>query len=195
MTGLFPPWRTNPARCSAISFKNQDTFNFAFDVVDELGRTKPDKLALLHLDRDKNERRFTFRDVSRLSAQAANYFTSLGIRRGDRVLLALKRHYQFWFALLGLHKLGAIAIPATAMLKAHDLSYRFTAAGVSAVLCTADGDTAEQVDLAAAECPCLKTKILVGGSREGWHDYNAESKLFTRKYDRPEGSDCPCGED
>ncbi len=179
----------------AISFKNQDTFNFAFDVVDELGRTKPDKLALLHLDRDKNERRFTFRDVSRLSAQAANYFTSLGIRRGDRVLLALKRHYQFWFALLGLHKLGAIAIPATAMLKAHDLSYRFTAAGVSAVLCTADGDTAEQVDLAAAECPCLKTKILVGGSREGWHDYNAESKLFTRKYDRPEGSDCPCGED
>lgn len=174
-----------------LSFTGDDTFNFAFDVVDELARTKPEKLAMVHLDRNHNERRFTFRDISRASAQAANYFKSLGISRGDRVMLVLKRHYQFWFAILGLHRLGAIAIPATNMLMEHDFTYRFQAAGVSAVVCTADGDTAHQIELALPQCPEMKTKILVGGSRPGWHDYDTESVLFTRKYDRP--NDCPCG--
>ncbi len=176
-----------------LSFTGDDTFNFAFDVVDELARTKPEKLAMVHLDRNHNERRFTFRDISRASAQAANYFKSLGISRGDRVMLVLKRHYQFWFAILGLHRLGAIAIPATNMLMEHDFTYRFQAAGVSAVVCTADGDTAHQIELALPQCPEMKTKILVGGSRPGWHDYDAESVLFTRKYDRPD--DCPCGDE
>ena len=97
---------------------------------------------MLHVALDGTERRFTFKDMKDASSQAANYFTSLGIRRGDRVMLVLKRHYQFWFAILGLHKIGAIAIPATNQLVEHDFSYRFQAAGVSAVLCTADGDTA-----------------------------------------------------
>ena len=95
-----------------IDFKNEESFNFAFDVVDALGRRKPDKLAMLHVSEDGTERRFTFRDMKKESARAANYFKSLGIKRGDRVMLILKRHYQFWFAILGLHKLGAIAIPA-----------------------------------------------------------------------------------
>lgn len=176
-----------------LSFTGDDKFNFAFDVVDELARTKPEKLAMVHLDRNRNERRFTFRDISRASAQAANYFKSLGISRGDRVMLVLKRHYQFWFAILGLHRLGAIAIPATNMLMEHDFTYRFQAAGVSAVVCTADGDTAHQIELALPQCLEMKTKILVGGSRPGWHDYDAESVLFTRKYDRPD--DCPCGDE
>lgn len=80
-------------------------------------------------------------------------------------MLVLKRHYQFWFAILGLHKLGAVAIPATNQLQAHDFSYRFNAAGISAIVCTADGDAARQVELAEAESPTLTTKILVGGSR------------------------------
>ena len=96
-----------------IAFKNESEFNFAFDVVDALGREKPDKLAMLHISQDGTERRFSFKDIKDGSSQAANYFTSLGIRRGDRVMLVLKRHYQFWFAILGLHKIGAIAIPAT----------------------------------------------------------------------------------
>ncbi len=178
-----------------IHFKNEKEFNFSFDVVDAIAATKPDKLAMVHLDRNHRERRFTFRDISRASAQAANYFKSLGIMRGDRVMLVLKRHYQFWFAILGLHRLGAIAIPATNMLMEHDFTYRFKAAGVSAVICTADGDTARQIELALPSSPSVVTKILVGGKRDGWHDYDAESVLFTRKYERPQGDECPKGDD
>ncbi len=176
-----------------IAFENTDRFNFGFDIVDGIAEKYPDKLALLHLDREKVERRFTFRDMKHYSNQAANYFTSLGIKRGDRVMLVLKRHYQFWFAMVALHKLGAVAIPATNQLKEHDFEYRFTAAGVSAIVCTADGDTADLAAAAAAKCPQPITKIMVGGRREGWHDFNEEFKLFSRKFLRPE--DASAGED
>ena len=176
-----------------ISFHDEDKFNFAFDVVDALAKREPDKLAMLHIDRDMTERRFTFNDMKRASAQAANYFKSLGIKKGDRVMLVLKRHYQFWFAILGLHKLGAIAIPATNQLVKHDLEYRFNAAEVSAIVCTADGDVANQVDLAAPTSPTLKTKILVGGAREGWHNFDEEFPLYSAHFYRTE--DTPAGDD
>ena len=176
-----------------ITFKNAERFNFAFDIVDALAQRDPDKLAMLHISRDKTERRFTFQDIKRASAQCANYFKSLGIKKGDRVMLVLKRHYQFWFAMIGLNKLGAIAIPATNQLQQHDYEYRFQSAGVSAILCTADGDCAHQADLAAASCPELKIKILVGGSREGWRDFDEEYTLFSSHFTRTE--DSPCGDD
>ncbi len=176
-----------------ISFKNEEKFNFAFDVVDVLGREKPEKLAMLHLDNDMNERRFTFQDMKKESARAANYFKSLGIKRGDRVMLVLKRHYQFWFAILGLHKLGAVVIPATNQLQVKDFAYRFDAANISAILCTADGDTAAAVDEAAAKCPQLKHKILVGGQKEGWRDFNEEYPIYSSHFERKE--DAPCGSD
>ena len=178
-----------------ISFKNEDKFNFAFDIVDKLAEESPDKLAMLHLDKDKNEKRFTFKDIKQASAQTANYFKSLGIKKGDRVMLVLKRHYQFWFSILALHKLGAIAIPATNLLQEHDFDYRFNAAGVSAIVCTADGDTSHQVDLAQKNSPTLKTKIMVGGCRDDWHDFNEEYKLFSRKFTRPTGEEEACGDD
>ena len=176
-----------------ISFSDEDTYNFAFDTVDAIARREPDKLAMVHVANDMTERRFTFKDMKDASSQSANYFKSLGIKRGDRVMLVLKRHYQFWFAILGLHKLGAIAIPATNQLMEHDFVYRFQAADVSAVLCTADGNTAEQIELAEKSAGMNLTKILVGGSREGWHDYNEEYSLFSRRYQRAE--DAPCGSD
>ncbi len=177
----------------SLTFPNADRFNFAFDCVDAIAAKYPDKLAMLHLDHNKTERRFTFEDMSRASGRAANYFKALGIKRGDRVMLVLKRHYQFWFAILGLHKLGAVAIPATNQLQAHDFSYRFNAAGISAIVCTSDGDAAHQVELAEAESPTLTTKILVGGSREGWHDFDQEYTMYRSKFDR--APDAPCGED
>ena len=176
-----------------IDFKNEENFNFAFDVVDALGENKPEKLAMLHLAEDGTERRFTFRDVQKESARAANYFKSLGIRRGDRVMLVLKRHYQFWFAILGLHKLGAVAIPATNQLLEKDFTYRFAAGNVRAILCTADGDVADAVDAASASSPNLEYKILVGGSREGWHNFNEECAMYSSRYPRTE--DAPCGSD
>ncbi len=177
----------------SIQYMDEDTYNFAFDTVDAIARREPDKLAMLHIAKDMTERRFTFKDIKDASSQSANYFKSLGIKRGDRVMLVLKRHYQFWFAILGLHKLGAIAIPDTNQLVEHDFTYRFGAAGVSAVLCTADGDTAHQVELAEQVSGCALTKIIVGGSREGWHNYDEEYPLFSRRYTRTE--DAPCGSD
>ncbi len=176
-----------------VTFSDEDTYNFAFDTVDAIARREPDKLAMVHVANDMTERRFTFKDMKDASSQSANYFKSLGIKRGDRVMLVLKRHYQFWFAILGLHKLGAIAIPATNQLMEHDFVYRFQAADVSAVLCTADGNTAEQVELAEKSAGISLTKVLVGGSREGWHDYNEEFGLFSRRYVRED--DAPCGSD
>ena len=176
-----------------IEFKNEDKFNFAFDIVDEIAKKSPEKLAMLHIDKNKVERRFTFNDMKRASNQCANYFKSLGIKKGDRVMLVLKRHYQFWYAILALHKLGAVAIPATNLLQEHDFDYRFNAAEVSAIVCTADGDVAHQVDLAAPASPTLKTKILVGGEREGWHNFDEEFPLFSAHFYRTE--DTACGND
>ena len=176
-----------------IEFKNEDKFNFAFDIVDEIAKKDPEKLAMLHIDKNKVERRFTFNDMKRASNQCANYFKSLGIKKGDRVMLVLKRHYQFWYAILALHKLGAVAIPATNLLQEHDFDYRFNAAEVSAIVCTTDGDVAHQVDLAEPASPTLKTKILVGGEREGWHNFDEEFPLFSAHFYRTE--DTACGDD
>jgi len=177
----------------SIRFIGEERFNFAFDIVDGLAESKPDKLAMLHIANDGTERRFTFADMKRASNQCANYFKSLGIKKGDRVLLVLKRHYQFWFSLLGLHKIGAIGIPATYLLQEHDYAYRFEKAGVSALICTADGDAAEIADLASANYAGLRNKILVGGKREGWHDFDEEYPLFSGRFLR--GDDAPCGSD
>ena len=180
-------------RLTSISFKDPENFNFAFDVVDALGESKPEKLAMLHISEDFTERRFTFQDIKKESARAANYFKSLGIRKGDRVMLILKRHYQFWFAMLGLNKLGAIAIPASNQMLEKDLVYRFAAGNVKAILCTADGDVADNVDAAARKSPMLELKILVNGTREGWHSFDEEYAIFSSHFDRKE--DSPKGSD
>ena len=177
----------------AISFKNEDKFNFAFDVIDRLGKEQPNKLAMLHISKGKSERRFTFADLKRASSQTANYFKSLGIKRGDKVMLVLKRHYQFWFAIIALHKLGAVAVPATNQLKEHDITYRINKVGIKAVVCTSDDGVPEQMELAEPNCPSLRIKIIVGGKREGWHDFDEEYSLYTGKFDRTE--DAPCGGD
>ena len=175
------------------TFSGAEEYNFAFDTVDAIARRSPDKLAMIHIADDMTEQKFTFKNIKDASSQSANYFKSLGIKRGDRVMLVLKRHYQFWFAILGLHKLGAIAIPATNQLVEKDFYYRFKAAEVNAILCTAGGDTANQVELAEASAGMKLTKIMVGGNREGWHDYDQEYSLFSRRYERT--SDAPCGSD
>ncbi len=178
---------------TSITFKNTENFNFAFDIIDAVSERTPDKLAMLHISRDKTERRFTFKDIKKASCQCANYFKSLGIKKGDRVMLVLKRHYQYWPAMLGLNRLGAIGIPAPNQLVAHDFEYRFKAAGVSAIICTADGDTANQVDIAARAFPELKNKLIVNGKRDGWRTFDEEYTLYSTHYNRTE--DAPGGDD
>ena len=174
----------------SMKFKNEDSFNFAYDVVDAIAGKTPNKLAMLHVSKDKTERRFTFRDMKHASARTANYLKSLGIKKGDTVMVVLKRHYQFWFTILALHKLGAIAIPATHQLLEHDFEYRFKAAHVKAIVCTADDNTPDHVDAAAASYGDLKVKILVGGNREGWHNFDEEYAMFRGYFPRTEETAC-----
>ena len=176
-----------------IEFQNTERFNFGFDIVDKIADKYPEKLAMLYVDKEHSEKRFTFKDIKRASNQCANYFTSLGIKKGDKVMLVLKRHYQFWFSMVALHKIGAVAIPATNQLKEHDFEYRYKAAGVKAIICTSDGDTAEIAENAAKNCPDVKTKIIVGTPKEGWHDFNDEYTRFSGKFLRSE--DTPAGDE
>lgn len=176
-----------------ISFKNDDNFNFAYDVVDVMAKKCPDKLAMLHISKDGRERRFSFRDMAKYSNMAANYFSYLGIRKGDKVMLVLKRHFQFWFSLLALHKIGAVAIPATNLLTKKDFEYRFKAGEVDAIICTADGEVSREVDKAAHTNSRLKTKIMVGGARESWHCFNKDIRYFSANFSRAE--DAPGGDD
>ncbi len=178
---------------TSIKFKNIEKFNFAFDLVDALAEKEPEKLAMLHISKDGTERRLTFTDIKKASNRCANYFKSLGIKKGDRVMLVLKRHYQFWYCMMALNKLGAIVIPATNQLQEHDFEYRFKSAGVTAIVCTADGDTALQVDKASEKCPTLKHKMIVNGKRDGWRDFDEEYPLYSTHFDRTE--DSPCGDD
>ena len=177
----------------SIGFHNEDKFNFAFDVVDELAKKKPNKLAMIHLDKNKKERRFTFDEIRKASNRTANYFKSMGIQRGDCVMLVLKRHYQFWFDILALHKIGAIAVPAPNQLLTKDFEYRFQSAGIKAIVCTADGQTAECIDEAQLTSPSLELKVMVGGNRPGWRNFDEEYLMYSGKFDRSE--DCPCGDD
>ncbi|MBR5253322.1 MAG: AMP-binding protein [Clostridia bacterium] len=167
-----------------ISFKNEDSYNFAYDTIDAIAAKDPDKVALLHLDINKNVRKFTFDDISKLSNRAANYFESLGIGHGDSVMIVLKRHWQFWIAILGLHKLGAVAIPATHMLVEHDFDYRYKAANVKAIVCTADGDTAIHAENAEKNVPQDIIKIMANGSRDGWHTFDEEYMSFPDTLER-----------
>ena len=116
----------------SISFKNTEHFNFAYDVVDKLAEKDPEKTAMVHIAKNKRKRELTFGDMSSYSSKIAAYFQSLGIRKGDKVMLVLKRHYHFWFAILALHKIGAVVIPTTNLLKQRDYEYRFKAVDVKA---------------------------------------------------------------
>ena len=177
---------------NSIKFHDVDRYNFAYDCVDALAARCPNKLAMLHLDKNKFERRFTFEDMRRESNRTANYFSALGIKRGDRVLLVLKRHYQFWLSLLALHKLGAVGIPATNQLQKKDYVYRFNAAGVSAVLATVDDGVPNHIEEALPESPTVVTKVLVGGSREGWHAFDEELPRYSSHLERVDvGGDDP----
>ena len=176
-----------------IEFTNEDKYNFAFDTVDAIADAYPEKLAMVHVDNALVERRYTFKDLKHISSRVANYFTSLGIKRGDRVMLVLKRHPSFWFSILALHKIGAVAIPATNQLVQHDFEYRYNLAGVSAIICTGDGNVASEAERAAKNCPSVKTLIMSHGNRDGWHNFEREYRLFSDVYTREE--DAPCGDD
>lgn len=172
-----------------------ENFNFGFDVVDVLAHEKPDKRALLWTNDADEERTFTFADISRLSNQAANFFRGEGIGKGDKVMLILKRHYEFWISIIALHKLGAIAIPATHLLTKKDIVYRNNAADVKMIVCTKDGELKEHVEDAEAESPTLEKKVIVGEKREGWLEFWEEMERYGQDFPRPQGDEATHNDD
>jgi|AGTN01.3.fsa_nt_gi Acyl-coenzyme A synthetases/AMP-(fatty) acid ligases len=159
-------------RLASLKFHPPENFNFAYDVVDRIAEKSPSKPAMLWLSREKEERIFTFAEIKEGSDKCANFFLSLGIKKGDKVMLVLKRQYEFWFSVLALHKIGAIAVPATHLLAKKDFEYRFNAAGIFAVVMTDDPHTIGECEAALPASPTMKIKIVTGPARPGWLSYS-----------------------
>ncbi len=169
-----------------------DDFNFAYDVIDELGTTKPDKVAMVWLSNKKEKKIFTFRDMMLWSNKAANFFKQSGISKGDKVMLVLKRSYYFWFCMLGLHKIGAVAIQATNMLVGKDFTYRCNKGAIKAVIATGDEAVTEHFDEVEKLCPTVTLKFVtkhkqpVGGN---WIDFEDGIEKASDVWSRPTGED------
>ena len=158
-----------------LHFNIPENFNFAYDVMDVWAEEQPDKVALIWTNDEGEEKIFTFADLKRESDQTAAYFASLGIGHGDMVMIILKRRYEWWLTMLALHKLGAIAIPATHMLTKHDIVYRNNRASVRAIVCVGEDYVLTQVSEAMSESPTVQTLISVGPEvPDGFHDWHKE---------------------
>lgn len=171
-----------------------EQFNYAYDVVDAWAAEAPDKTALVWCDETGNEASFAFAEMKEQSDRAAALFAELGIGRGDAVMLILRRRYQYWFCVLALHKLGAIAIPATHLLTAKDIAYRNGAANVRMIVAVNEDRVTEAVDTAVAASPNLRTRVVVGGARAGWVNFDAEMDR-PRQFKRPTGAEAATNED
>ncbi|WP_425515997.1 AMP-binding protein [Ligaoa zhengdingensis] len=167
-----------------FTLKYSDDYNFAYDVMDEIARLEPNRRAMIWCNPAGEEHTYSFGDLKRMSDKTANMLRAQGVQKGDMVMLVLKRHYEFWFSILALHKLGAVAIPATNLLTKKDFVYRFEAADVKAILCTADGEVAEHVDAACEEYHGLCSKIIVRGKRDGWLSFDEAVAAAPEEFER-----------
>ena len=175
--------------------KVPDHFNFGYDVVDAWAEHEPQKMALVWCDDKGASANYTFAEMKRYSDKAANFFRSLGIGKGDRVMLILKRRYEYWFSILALHKLGAIAIPATHLLKKKDIVYRNQAASVKVIVSVAEPDIMAEIDAAQAESPTLRYKLAVGGERDGWISFDRGLKEAAEEFAKPAAAELPQNDD
>lgn len=173
---------------TGLAIHTPESFNFAYDVVDHYARTEPTRRAMVWCNDAGDERNVTFADLKDGSDRAAQVFQRHGIRKGDAVLLILKGRLEFWHALLGLHKLGAIGVPATHMLTEHDLEYRFERADIRLVLTVPDAALEAAIDHAAAQQAAPPLKMRLQGGREGWLDFAASMQAADGRWERPTGA-------
>lgn len=172
-----------------------ESFNYAFDVADEIARCEPDRVALIWCDDKGNEAVFTFGRLKRYSDKAASFFRSVGIGKGDPVMLVLKRRYEFWFCLLGLHKLGAVAIPATHLLTSKDIVYRCNAADIRMVVAVNDPEVILHVEESLEKSPTLRCKAVLDADRDGWLNFSTELEKASEDFRRPVGEDRESNDD
>lgn len=171
-----------------LTLNYPDNFNFGYDVVDEYAAVSPDKRAMVWCNVENEEHIFTFLDVKRYSNKMANVFREYGIGRGDRVMLVLKRHYEYWFAAVALHKLGAVMIPATHMLTVDDFVYRINASGVKAIVCTAQDDVPSTIKQALRKSEKNPRLWCVQKDVEGFFNLTSQMETAGDAFDRVETS-------
>ena len=164
-----------------------EDFNFGFDVVDAWAEADKNKKALVWCNDHGEEKTFTFSDISRLSNKTANYFRSLGIKKGDVVMMILRRRWEYWICATALHKVGAVLIPGSLQLTKKDIVYRGNSAEVKAIICVNDDFVINQVEAFEKEIPTLENKIVVGEPRDGWRFFEDEIEPFSDKFARPTG--------
>lgn len=168
-----------------FEIKTPESFNFAFDVVDEIASENPGKVAMVWCNEKGEERIFTFGQMKQYSDKAANFFLSAGIGKGDPVMLILKRRYEFWFCILALHKIAAVTIPATHLLTTKDIIYRNNAASIKMIVCLNDEQTIARIEEAENKSPTLLKKAVLETDREGWLNFtkgiDTESRTFKRQ--------------
>ena len=165
------------------NLKWPENYNFGYDVVDDIAVNDPDRKAMIWCNPMGEERVFTFADIKRLSDKTANYLMSAGIRKGDKVLVILKRHYQFWYVIVALHKIGAIIVPATFMLTKGDVEYRVNSASIKAAICTDQNGVPDAID-SAENIPSLEIKMVVNHPREGWRFFDEEMESASEDLER-----------
>ena len=163
-----------------------DNFNYGYDVVDEWARTNPDKLALLWTNDEGAEVRYTFADIKRKSDQVASFYQSLGIGKGDCVMMMLKRRAEFWFSIVALHKLGAVAIPATHLLTPKDLIYRANSAQIKMIVSADEPIMIQHVNDCLKDAPSVKIRVATGSyNKDGWYSMD-EGMKNAGEFVRPE---------
>ena len=158
-------------------------FNFAYDVVDDIAVNDPDRRALVWAHENGESKTFTFADIKRLSDKTCNYLKAKGLKKGDFVILVMKHSYQFWYLTVALHKMGVVVVPATYMLKPHDIKYRINSANIKAAFVTIQTDIADSFD-ATTDIPCLEHKFIIGGQRDGWEDFDTEMEKYPETWER-----------
>ena len=166
-----------------------DNFNFAYDVVDRYAREAGEKRALVWCDDFGDEKIFTFADMAKCVNKTANYLCECGIKKGDAVMLILRRRYEFWWFILALHKIGAVAVPATNQLLRSDIVYRCNSASIKMIISFDDSHILQEIDSAMSECPSVQEKVSVVGKKEGWTDFHAEFEAMSDDFPRPKGEE------
>ena len=167
--------------------KYDEDFNFGFDVVDEYARICPTKKALVWCDDEGREKIINYGELSKYTNKTANYFKSLGIKKGDMVMLILKRHYEFWYSIIALHKLGAVTIPATHLLTKKDVVYRCNSAKIKMIVCADDDVVTKHIEDSLPETPTVKAIVVDRGEKEGWHSFEKGVEEASDVFERPDG--------
>ncbi len=164
-----------------------ENFNFSYDIVDRYAKEAPDKRAIVWCNDENEEHIYNFKQISEDSQKAANFLAKHDIKKGDVVMLILRRRYEFWWLILALHRIGAICVPATNQLLPEDIAYRTNAAQVKMIISFDDGNILERIDKALPDSPSVKSVVNVSGTRNGWIDFHAEFDSMPAVYERPQG--------